>query len=151
VPLRRWLDSAERLSESAIRRGLRNWKTLGSRSSALLRRVTRADQRRFFGARERLTCRESFQTCRSFQIGGHRQIPRARKAALCLHPFSRTSCALKIPLEPFRSHFCHALQRAFLFEQVRCAGNQTQFLRTRHARTSLLVQFNHARVIAAND
>ena len=48
MPLRRLLCSAERLSERAIRRALVDLKTFGWRSSALLRRVTRADQRRAF-------------------------------------------------------------------------------------------------------
>jgi hypothetical protein len=42
--LRRRLRSAERLSESATARGLRWLNTPGSRSSALLPRVTAADQ-----------------------------------------------------------------------------------------------------------
>jgi hypothetical protein len=45
VPLRRLLACAERLSESAIFRGSFDRNTFGSRSSALLRCVTRADQR----------------------------------------------------------------------------------------------------------
>src|SRR5262245_60059195 len=44
--LRRPLRSAERLSDSATARGLRWVKTPFSRSSALLVRITRADQRR---------------------------------------------------------------------------------------------------------
>src|SRR5262245_1200557 len=44
--LRRALRSAERLSDSATARGLRWVKTPFSRSSALLVRITRADQRR---------------------------------------------------------------------------------------------------------
>jgi hypothetical protein len=42
------LACAERLSESAIRRGLVDLKIFDSRSSALLCFVTRSDQRRFF-------------------------------------------------------------------------------------------------------
>ena len=45
--MRRLLLSAERFRESAIFLGLEDLKTLGSRSSALLRRVTLADQRLF--------------------------------------------------------------------------------------------------------
>ncbi len=45
VPLRRLLLSAERLSETAICRGLRLLKTFDSRSSASLCFVTLADQR----------------------------------------------------------------------------------------------------------
>jgi hypothetical protein len=45
VPLRRWLRSADRLSDSATARGLWEAKTMGSRSSALLPVVTRCDQR----------------------------------------------------------------------------------------------------------
>jgi hypothetical protein len=44
--LRRLLCSAERFRDCAIARGLRFVKTLGSRSSALLVLMTRADQRR---------------------------------------------------------------------------------------------------------
>jgi len=43
--LRRWLRSAERFSDAAIRFGSRLVKTPRSRSSASLSRVTRADQR----------------------------------------------------------------------------------------------------------
>src|SRR5438309_2238717 len=45
LDLRRLLRSAERLRLNAIARGLRFLKTLASRSSALLSRVTREDQR----------------------------------------------------------------------------------------------------------
>ena len=51
--LRRLLRSADRFSESAICRGLRV-NTLLSRSSALLRSVTRRDQRRVCGRRRAL-------------------------------------------------------------------------------------------------
>jgi len=44
VPLRRRLVSAECFSDWAMRRGLRHANTPGSRSSALLRSVTSADQ-----------------------------------------------------------------------------------------------------------
>jgi hypothetical protein len=44
VPFRRRLDSADRLSEAAIRRGSRLRKTFFSRSSASLLSVTLADQ-----------------------------------------------------------------------------------------------------------
>lgn len=43
--LRRWLDSAERLSERAIARGLPRVNTPGSRSSASLFCITRRDHR----------------------------------------------------------------------------------------------------------
>ena len=46
MPLRRLLCSAERFSESAIFLGFADLKTFGCRSSALLRCVTLADQRR---------------------------------------------------------------------------------------------------------
>ena len=42
--LRRWLASAERLSEAAMARAERRVNTPRSRSSALLRRLTSADQ-----------------------------------------------------------------------------------------------------------
>jgi len=42
--LRRRLTSADRLSDAAMRRALENVNTPGSRSSASLVRVTRADQ-----------------------------------------------------------------------------------------------------------
>jgi hypothetical protein len=48
LALRLVLDSADRFSESAIRRGLLCLKTFCSRSSALLRRVTSPDHRRPF-------------------------------------------------------------------------------------------------------
>jgi hypothetical protein len=48
VPFRRMLSSAERLSDSAIFLGSFQVNTPGSRSSALLRFVTSADQRRGF-------------------------------------------------------------------------------------------------------
>jgi hypothetical protein len=48
LALRRLLRSAERFSESAILRGLRDVKTFDSRSRALLCFVTFADQRCFF-------------------------------------------------------------------------------------------------------
>jgi hypothetical protein len=50
VPFRRMLSSAERLSDSAIFLGSFQVNTPGSRSSALLRFVTSADQGRGFGA-----------------------------------------------------------------------------------------------------
>lgn len=49
MPLRRLLVCAERFSDRAIRRGLFDLKIFGWRSSALLRCVTRADQRRLRG------------------------------------------------------------------------------------------------------
>jgi len=42
--LRRWLRSAERLSDAATPRGVRCVNTPGSRSSALLVSITRCDQ-----------------------------------------------------------------------------------------------------------
>src|SRR5215510_9543553 len=64
VPLRRRLRSADRFNEAATVRGLRDAKTLGSKSRALLVKVTRCDQRELGPPDSRTMEHSSFLLCR---------------------------------------------------------------------------------------
>jgi hypothetical protein len=73
APVRRMLSSAERLSDSAIFLGSSQMKILGSRSSALLRFVTSADQRRGFGVLFPMTDEEFFTASKGLMEYGAKQ------------------------------------------------------------------------------
>lgn len=95
---RRLLCSAERFKEAAIRFGLCQVKTLGSRSSALLSCVTRADQRRELGVFDfALRCAPP-APCRLSRGMPRQNASRARASEVARDDWSKSYCSPARPL-----------------------------------------------------